>query len=187
MSAQKQDIARRAIRFAKLNNLIPLVQELVSNDKTYAEFSESPLDFFRKRDELKDLSEYFSEKSDFAEITGLVKKIREAVQKDALDYDFLFNFAELRGIKPNYERSTWTEYNFTKKESSEVNYTTEGQSIRKTKAGWKSSTNGRLKQGQDSGFKRTGKGEIRLVLADQDMGPLINQKLLKAISETTKE
>lgn len=185
MKEQEQEITRRSLKLNKLDQLIQVIHELVTNDTAFAKYTASPLAFFQKHEKSQKIQNFFKKDLDFAEISELILKIRKAVQTSSLDINFLFNFAEIKGSAKNYQSYTETKHNFDKSESSERNYAG-SDPIRTTKPGWKSYTVKRLDSGVDSGFKRIGDGKFRLSLAGQDFGPLLNPKLSKTLLDETK-
>jgi hypothetical protein len=176
MTSNKPGIRRRSIVTSPMSALVDFVKTLALEDNAFEAFTKAPLTFAKESIKSKSIFEIFQSDEDFRELTAVVKKIRNRARNKKLDFDLLFNFADIKFTNSNYETIHQTHYNFDQSTEREMSYGRDGVSVR---PGYMSQSYSRLHNSFATSLK--GKGEF--MLADQDFGPMLSDKLLKRLKK----
>jgi len=189
--SEKKELKRMPITFSLSDELKGLVEKLVKDDDFFDRFKKSPSTIFNDFVKNKDLAQIFQADKDFQELIALTKKIRKAISTKKLDFDFLFNFAQVKdikvldvkGIERNYERQHSTKWNFDRSSESTKNYARDTD----TKPGVDNFNDRRLEKGIEAGFEKMVLGRLTFSIADKEYGPLISESLVKRIRRIEKK
>jgi hypothetical protein len=189
--SEKKELERMPITFALSDELKDLIEKLVKDNDFFDKFKQSPSTMFNDFVKNKNFTQIFQVDKDFRELIALTKKIRKAISKNKLDFDFLFNFAQVRnirvldvkGIERNYQRQHSTKWNFDRSSEKTKNYAHDTD----TKPGVDNFNDRRLEKGIEEGFEKMVLGKLSFAMADKEYGPLISASLVKRIQKMEKQ
>ena len=189
--SKKKRLERIPIAFSLSDKLKVLIGKLVTDDDFFEKFKKSPLTIFKDFVKNKDFLQIFQSDKDFHALIAVTKKIRKAVSKNKLDFNFLFNFAQVKnikvldvkGIERNYQRQHNTKWNFDRSSERTKNYARDTD----TKPGMESFNDRRLEKGIEEGFEKMVLGKLTFSMADKEYGPLISAPLVKRIKRIEQQ